>query len=198
MEYKLYPTGVIQFETARSITRDAADFEQALMHWKDLPKNSDAPPLLAYILGSTPHAHPNLEILTGADDLKAKYLLERCTRQNMCAYFAQLQCTVHDSSIADIIELHSLVNLDGTRDPQASVEIELDQVIQEDVWALRDSNDSDCEPEDSSDEVEERHYKDMVRARCSDVIRNYSLPMKLSILLPFLGGSPLDSDPYTT
>ena len=163
LEYKIYGSGVIRFETAHSLTQGSRDFERQLSNWKTLKKSSDAPSILVYMLDDTPHADPELSILAGADELKAKYLQERCANQKMCAYLAQLQATIPNVSEPSTFELHSLVNLAGGETPPTSAEIKLEDIIQDDPFSYRESNDSDCESEEPSYEEYEYHYKDMVR-----------------------------------
>ena len=144
------------------MTGYAKDFEEALATWDSMRKASSGPPLLVYVLEDCPRGHPELAKLTGADRFKATYLLERCRAQGMCAYFALLSCTVDDYSDCENLDLQSMVNLDGSKDPTADPEIETDCLIQENFFDDRESNNGDCY-RDPFEEVSEHHHEYMVR-----------------------------------
>ena len=166
LEYRLYGSKYQEIETAGAMARYAKDFEKELSRWNNLQKSGKADPLLVYVLDDCPQHDPEDAVLTGADDLKEKYLVERCANTGMCAYLAQLQSTVDAySNSGNSYELHSLISLAGVKTPDASRKIEIKQIISDDFFKNRDSNDSEYGTKDPWEKVYEYHLKDMVRFR---------------------------------
>ena len=150
------------------MTGYARDFEEALATWDSMRKASNAPPLLVYVLEDCPRGSPELSKLTGADPFKATYLLERCRAQSMCAYFASLSCTVDDYSETRNLDLQYMINLDESKTPKATPEIDVDCLIQEAFFDDRESNDGDSY-RDPYEEYSEHHHTYMVRTNFSCV-----------------------------
>ena len=164
LEYRLYGSKYQEIETAGAMARYAKDFEKELIKWNNLQKSGQADPLLVYVLDECPQHDPEGAVLTGADVLRGKYLVERCANTGMCAYSAQLQSSLDDcSSSGNSYELNCLDSLTGAKTPNASTEIKIEQIIPEDFLDNRESNDSEYGIEDPWEEVYEHHFKDTVR-----------------------------------
>lgn len=166
LEYRLYGSKYQEIETAGAMAGYAKDFENELYKWNNLQKCGKADPLLVYVLDECPQHDPEDAVLTGADVLRQKYLVERCANTGMCAFLAQLQSSLDDcSSSANSYEVHSLVSLTGAKTPRASKKIKIEQIMPDDFLKNRESNDSEYGTEDPFDEVYDYHFKDMVRFR---------------------------------
>ena len=161
LEYRLYGSKYQEIETAGAMAGYAKDFENELIRWNNLQKSGKADPLLVYVLDECAEHDPEGAVLTGGDDLKAKYLVERCANTGMCAYLAQLQSSLEDSKYS--YEVNCLTSLTGAKTPYASKKIKIEQIMSDDFLKNRDSNDSEYGTEDPFDEVYDYHFKDMVR-----------------------------------
>lgn len=171
LEYKLYGSGYQGIENAGAMAGYAKDFENELTRWNNLQKSGQADPLLVYVLDDCPQHEPEGAVLTGADDLKAKYLVERCANTEMCAYLAQLQSSQDDCSKSEnSYEVHCLVSLTGAKTPNASRKIQIEQIIPDDFLKNRESNDSEYGTEDPWEEVYQHYFKDMVRLEVPSIL----------------------------
>ena len=143
-----------------------------LKDWTALWKANSAPPLLVYILEddeddedeeSSPVV-PGLSKPGKANDLKAQYLQERCAKQGICAFSVCLRSTIQVSGSDDDNEfmVEDWRSLDGSKVPEITTSITLDQIIQTDYFKDRESNDSEYGLEDPFEEVDEYHYRDKV------------------------------------
>lgn len=162
--------------TAKSLTKDVRDFEKDLHTWKRLRQDGNAPDLLAYVLDDQ-YSDESLEfsLLTAEDQLRAKFLQERCKQQGVRPFLSQLTGTVPcdydygwnrsrgNGEDKTTMELNNLVDLNGNVVWRGVADFLPRGIIQRDIYHARDSNDPERESDDPYAELVEYCYVDWVR-----------------------------------
>ena len=152
------------------------EFRDLLGHWTKLSQRHEASVPLIYILEDELGDYKNLPLsctsLRGADRHKMAFLRQQCPEKDVHVYLAKLTTSIGDDEELDtIMELHDIVDLDGHYIVSQQVTIAKENIVIEDWFEARDSNDSDYdtpEPSDPWEEVEScpekntRHFKDWV------------------------------------
>ena len=110
-----------------------------------------------------PRDDPEYSMLTGANKLKADYLVQRCRNKEMHAYLAQRLCTADDwEKSVSSIELHSFSDLNGETIPDFTANLSSDCVVQTNFFKNQSSSDSEYGSGDPFEEVLSHHYKETV------------------------------------
>ncbi|KAL8851650.1 MAG: hypothetical protein Q9221_003487 [Calogaya cf. arnoldii] len=158
LNYCVYSRGPEPLETATTMTSYAQDFEDELARWKRLPRGTEEPRLLAYVLEDH-YNDKSLDFssLTEADVVKAKWLRERCERQGVIPLLSRLLGNVSYTSHETTMELEDFVDFDGNHVLDAVLDFAPEDVVQNDIYRGRDYNDPEFDP---GSELEEESYVD--------------------------------------
>ncbi|KAL8960893.1 MAG: hypothetical protein Q9193_002474 [Seirophora villosa] len=175
LTYCVFPSSQMPMNTAKSLTKDVRDFEKDLHTWNRLRKDGDAPDLLAYVLDDQYSDEPlEFSLLTAEDQLKAKFLQERCKQEGVRPFLSQLTGTVPciygytrnrsggNGEDKTTMELNNLVDLDGNVVWSGVADFLPRGIVQRDIYHARDSNDPEREPDDPMEELVEYCYVDWV------------------------------------
>ena len=98
------------------------------------------------------------------DKLKARYLRERCAAAEVYPYLGTMKCTIDEYEVdGTSLELENFVDFDDSDVLEGHVQIDLEYLIQKDIFEDRESNDSEF-GEDPFEETYVHHYVDSVTA----------------------------------
>ena len=167
--------------SASHLSQQINEFRDVLGHWITLSQKHEGPVPLVYILedelGFYKHLPLSYASLRDADKHKMAFLQRQCPEKDVLVYMAKLTTSIDDSTIGDDeepnvnMELYDMIDLDGHIFVTQDVSIEKENILPEEWFEARDSNDSDYdtpEPSDPSEDVESRpdentrHFKDWV------------------------------------
>ena len=172
---------ILEKPSATRMSQQANEFQDLLGHWTTLSQRHEGPVPLVYILEDELGDYKRLPLssacLRDADKHKMIFLQRQCSEKDVHVYLAKLTTSIDDDVVGDdgesnsTMELQEVTDLDGQVFVTQEVLIEKENLIAEDWFEARDSNDSDFDTPEPSDPWEEaesrpdentRHFKDWV------------------------------------
>lgn len=163
------------------MSQQVNEFRDLLGHWTTFSQKHEGPVPLVYVLKDEPGDYKHLPLscacLKDADKHKMTFLQRRCSEKDVHVYLAKLTTSINDDVVGDdgesntTMELQEVTDLDGQIFVTREVVIEKENLMAEDWFEARDSNDSDFDTPEPSDPWEEaesrsdentRHFKDWV------------------------------------
>lgn len=184
--YNLHPSQTVQKTlsekpSASYVSQQIDEFRSLLGQWTTLFRRHEGPVPLVYILddevGNYKRQPLSCESLKDADKHKLLFLQRQCQEMDICVYLAKLTTSIDDDIVGNDEEinitmgLHEITDLDGHILVEQRVMIRKENLVPEDWFEYRSSNDSAYntpEPSDPWEEVESRlyentrHFKDWV------------------------------------
>lgn len=166
--------------SASHVSQQINKFRDLLGQWTALSQRHQGPVPLVYILDDEPGDYKRRLLscasLKDADKHKLLFLQRQCPEKDVCVYLAKLRTCIDENigyyqEPSTTMELHEITDIDGHMFIKDEVSIEKENLVQEDCFEERDSNDSDYdtpEPSDPWEEVEPgmdentRNFKDWV------------------------------------
>lgn len=169
--------------SASCLYQQINEFRDVLGHWIALSQEHEGPVPLVYILedelGNYKRLPLSYALLRDADKHKITFLRRQCLEKDVLVFMAKLTTSIEDNTSSDDeepntnMELHDMMELDGQSFVTQGVSIEKQNIMPEEWFKARDSNDSDYDTPEPSDpwgdeDVESRpddntrHLKDWV------------------------------------
>ena len=169
--------------SASYLSQQVNEFRDVLGHWTALSQKNGGPVPLVYILEDELGYYKRLPLtyafLRDADKHKMTFLRRQCLEKDVLVFLAKLTTSIDDNTFGDDeepntnMELHDMMELDGQIFVTQDVSIEKQNIMPEEWFKARDSNDSDYDtPQPSNpwkdEDVESgpddktRHFKDWV------------------------------------
>lgn len=169
--------------SASYLSEQINEFRDILGHWTALSQNHEGPIPLVYILEDELGYYKRLPLsyafLRDADRHKMTFLQRQCLEKDVLVFMAKLTTSIDDNTFGDDekantnMELHDMMELDGQIFVTQDVSLEKQNIMPEEWFKARDSNDSDYDTPESSDPWEDedvesraddntRHFKDWV------------------------------------
>ena len=161
--------------SASYLAQQIKEFRSRLGQWTTLSERNDGPVPLVYIiedeLGDYKHQPLSCAFLKDADKNRVLFLQRQCLEKDVHVYLASLTIAIDDNLDVDdeepntIMELHDMTDLDGNLFIKQEVTIGKENLVSEDWFENKDSNDSDYDTSDPWKELpphvleNTRHFK---------------------------------------
>ena len=153
--------------SANYLAQQINEFRSLLGQWTTFSERNDGPVPLVYIiddeLGDYKHQPLSCAPLKDADKHKVLFLQRQCLEKDVNVYLAKLTTSIDDDVAVDdeepntTMELHEITDLDGHLFVKQEVTIGKENLVSEDWFEDKDSNDSDFNTPEASDPWEELH-----------------------------------------
>lgn len=169
--------------SASYLSQQTNEFQDVLGQWTALSQNHEGPVPLVYILEDELGYYKRLPLsyafLKDADKHKMNFLQRQCLEKDVLVFMAKLTTSIDGNTFGDDeepntnMELHDTMELDGQVFITEDVGIEKQNIMPEEWFEARDSNDSDYDTPEPSDPWEDededscpgdntRHFKNWV------------------------------------
>ena len=146
--------------SASYLAQQINEFRSLLGQWTTISESNDGPVPLVYIiedeLGDYKHQPLSRAFLKDADKHRVLFLQRQCLEKDVHVYLASLTTAINDVAVDDeepntTMELHDITDLDGQLFIKQEVIIGKENLISEDWFEDKDSNDSAYDTPETSD-----------------------------------------------